>query len=138
MKQVAVSVLGLSLGLLTCAAASAHQSAASEPSAISALPVAVSVAASTVVLAGGLVLSVVAVEASAEGSVWILKRASDGVQISVRFAGRVVSGIALSAGTAITVSVTSAGYVLSAASEAIAFIPNELGARLLYNERVTR
>jgi len=28
--------------------------------------------------------------------------------------------------------------VLSAASEAIAFVPDEIGASLLYNERITR
>jgi hypothetical protein len=38
----------------------------------------------------------------------------------------------------VVVTAVSTGWVLSAASEAIAFIPNEVGAALLYNERVTR
>jgi hypothetical protein len=32
----------------------------------------------------------------------------------------------------------STGWVLSTAGRAIAFIPNEIGKALLYNERVTR
>ena len=36
------------------------------------------------------------------------------------------------------VTAISTGYVLSAAGEAIAFIPNEIGASLLHNERVTQ
>jgi hypothetical protein len=36
------------------------------------------------------------------------------------------------------VTAIGAGWVLSAAGAAIAFIPNEVGKALLYNERVTR
>jgi hypothetical protein len=36
------------------------------------------------------------------------------------------------------VSVIGTGVVLSAAGEAIAFIPNEIGKALLYNEQVSR
>jgi hypothetical protein len=42
------------------------------------------------------------------------------------------------AGTAVVVSVVGAGVVLSAAGEAIAFIPNALGRALLHNERLTQ
>jgi hypothetical protein len=38
----------------------------------------------------------------------------------------------------VVVSAFSAGWVLSAAGRAIAYIPNEIGAALLHNERVTR
>jgi hypothetical protein len=38
----------------------------------------------------------------------------------------------------VLVTAVSAGWVLSAAGQALAFIPNELGASLLYNERITR
>jgi len=49
-----------------------------------------------------------------------------------------VQGASLAAGTVVTVSALSTGWLLSTASEAIAFIPNEIGAALLYSERVTR
>jgi len=32
----------------------------------------------------------------------------------------------------------ASGWLISAAGQAIAFVPNEIGASLLYNERVTR
>ena len=103
-------------------------------SALSLLPVAVVVAAPVAVLSGGVVLTVVAVQASAAGTVWVLERASDGARASVQLAG----SAAMALGTGLVVTAVSTGWVLSAASEAVAFIPNEIGASLLYNERVTR
>ena len=47
-------------------------------------------------------------------------------------------GLSVLAGTAVLVTAMSTGWVLSAAGSAIAFLPNEIGAALLYNERVTR
>jgi hypothetical protein len=44
----------------------------------------------------------------------------------------------VAAGTAVTVTAFSAGWVLSTAGKAIAYIPNEIGAALLHNERLTR
>lgn len=133
-------VLGGTLLALTLAAhqpARAHQGSTALSTA-SMLPVAVSVAAPVALLSAGAVLSVVAIEASAEGTVWVLERASDGARLSLRFAGAVAGGASLAAGTVITVSVVGTGQILSAAGEAIAFIPNEIGASLLHNERLTR
>ena len=101
---------------------------------LSALPVAVSVAAPAAVLSGVATLTVVSVTAVAEGTVWVLERASDGARISVRFAGNVV----VASGTVCALSVIATGTVISAAGHVIAFIPNEVGKSLLYNERVTR
>jgi hypothetical protein len=36
------------------------------------------------------------------------------------------------------VTALASGYVLSVAGQAIAFIPNELGRALIYNERITQ
>ena len=111
-----------------------YTSGPSDASAVSLLPVAVSVAAPVVLLSAGAALTVVAVEASAQGTVWVLERASDGARVSVELAGSVLVGI----GTAVVATAISTGWVISAAGEAIAFIPNELGGALLYNERVSR
>ena len=117
----------------------AHRHGDSEASlALSALPVAVSVVAPAAVLSVGAAFTVVAVEASVDGTVWVLERAADGVRASVRFAGKAAGGLSLAVGTAVTVTAIGAGWVLSAAGAAIAFIPNEVGKALLYNERVTR
>ena len=114
------------------------QSGLSEASALSALPIAVSVAAPVLVLSAGATLTVVAVEASAVGSVWVLERASDGARASVRLGSEAAGALSVAAGTVVVVTAVSTGWVLSTASRAIAFVPNEIGAALLYNERVTR
>lgn len=123
---------------LTPKAARAHGDGGSEASAaLSGLPIAVSVAAPSIVLTAGASLVVVAVEVTASGTVWVLKRVSDGVKVSVRFAGKVATGASVAVGTAVTVVVVGTGVLLSAAGQAIAFIPNEIGASLMHNERIT-
>ena len=124
--------------LLTSLGAARAQSEASALSALSTLPIAISVTAPVMVLSAGAVLTVVAVEASATGAVWVLERASDGARASVRLGARAAGGLSVAAGTVVVVTALSTGWVLSAASEAIAFIPNQIGMALLYNERVTR
>ena len=118
-------------------AAQAHNDL-SEASALSALPIAVSVVAPVALLSAGAMLGVVAVEATSAGTVWVLERASDGARASVKLSAQAAGGASVLAGTAVLVTAMSTGWVLSAAGRAIAFIPNELGAALLHNERVTR
>jgi hypothetical protein len=133
--RITLVAAALSAALMTTARA---QSEASELSALSLLPAAVSVAAPSMLIAGGAVLTVVSVQASATGTVWVLERASDGAHATLHFSGHVAQGALLSAGTAVAVTALASGYVLSAAGHAIAFIPNELGRALIYNERITR
>lgn len=124
----------LSLALIASPAARAESNASEASVALSTLPVAVSVAVPVGLLSAGGAMVVVSVTAVADGTVWVLERASDGVRMSVRFAGNV----AVVAGTVCAVTVIASGTVLSDAGRAIAFIPNEIGQSLLYNERVTR
>jgi hypothetical protein len=128
----------MAIAATVAAPARAHGPGLSDASALSMLPVAVSVAAPVAILSGGVMLTVVAVEASAEGTVWVLERASDGAQASVTLSGMAAGGVSVVAGTAIVVTAFSAGWVLESAGRAIAYIPNEIGRALLYNERVTR
>jgi hypothetical protein len=132
-----LSALALAAGAASLPAR-AHGSGASELSALSMLPVAISVAAPVALLSAGAALTVVAVEATSEGTLWVLERASDGARASVLISGQVAGGLSLAAGSAVLVTAMSTGWVLSAAGKAIAFIPNELGKALLYNERITR
>jgi zona occludens toxin (predicted ATPase) len=124
--------------LIASAPAAWAHAEVSEASALSLLPVAVSVAAPVALLAGGVALTVVSVQASAVGTVWVLERASDGARATLHFSGHVAQGAVLSAGGAIMVTALASGWVLSAAGQAIAFVPNELGRALLHNERITR
>jgi hypothetical protein len=130
-------IVTFALCVALASGARAH-SEVSEASALSVLPVAVSVAAPSMLLAGGAVLTVVAVQASATGTVWVLERVSDGARATLHFSGHIAQGTVLSVGGAVLVSAVASGWVLSAAGQAIAFIPNEIGRALLYNERITR
>jgi hypothetical protein len=141
-------VLALALTAALCGPALAQSEASV---ALSLLPVAsvvgtVSVAgaavgavsaAPVILSAAGAVFVIKAVEVSARGTVYVLERASDGAQVSVEIVGRGVGAASYGVGTSVAVSVISAGMVLSAAGEAIAFIPNALGKALLHNERLT-
>ena len=91
--------------------AQAHSSP-SDASALSMLPIAVSVAAPVALLSAGAVLTVVSVQASAVGTVWVLERASDGARASIELAGRAGNGLSVAAGTAVTVTAISTGWVL--------------------------
>jgi len=125
--------------LLSANLVTAHaQPNASDASALSALPIAVSIAAPVMIISAGAALTIVAIQASATGSVWVLERASDGARVTLTLSGRLVEGVSVGVGTAVTVTAIATGWVLSTASEAIALIPNEIGAALLYNERITR
>jgi len=123
---------------MALAGPAAAQSTISEASALSTLPIAISVAAPVVLLSAGAMLTIVAVEATSAGTVWVLERGADGAQASVRLIGQGVAGATIVAGTVVVATALSTGWVLSAAGQAIAFIPNDLGRALLYNERITR
>jgi len=125
-----------------------HGNAASEASALSALPIASVIivggaaSAATVALpfalsASGAALVIKSVEVSAHGTLCVLERASDGVQVSVEIAARGIEHTLLAVGKTVQVAVIGAGAVLSIAGEAIAFVPNEIGRALLHNERIT-
>ena len=110
---------------------------ASAASALSlSLPVAVVASAPVAILAGGVVLTVVAVQASAVGTVWVLERASDGARVVLRFSGQVAHGASAAVGASVMVTAMSAGVLLSAAGELLCFVPNQIGASLLHNERI--
>lgn len=85
----------------------------------------------------GAVLVLVAGEASATGTVYLLERASDGARASINVSGRAAQGVSAVAGAAVLVSVVATGVVLSVAGEVLAFIPNAIGRALLHNEKLT-
>lgn len=136
-RRAVASAVAATLLAITFGTAQA-QSEASAASALSALPIAVSVAAPVMILSAGVTLTVVAVEASATGAVWMLERASDGARGTLRLSAQAAGGLSVVAGAVVVVTAVSTGWVLSTASRAIAFVPNEIGQALLYNERVTR
>ena len=135
LQRIALCTLSAAaISIAPLSPAYAHRDASSELSALSVLPVALSVAAPVMLLAGGVAFTVVSVEASANSTALVLERVSDGVRETLYFSGHLSQGV----GTAILCTAVSTGYVLSAAGQVIAFVPNEIGKGLLYNERLTR
>jgi hypothetical protein len=132
----------LALAVAACAAAATPPAHAhggpSEASALSMLPLAVSVTAPVALLSAGASFTVLAVSGVAEGTLWVLERASDGARISFTVAASGVGAVSAAAGAIVVTVACSTGWVLSSAGRVIAFIPNEIGKALLYNERVTR
>lgn len=97
-----------------------------------------SIAGALALLSGTVALTVVSVQVAVEGTVWVLERASDGARFVLRFAGNVAGGMSLAAGAAVSCTVLASGWLLSAAGEAIALVPNQIGASLIYNEPITQ
>ena len=81
---------------------------------------------------------VTSVSVTVAGTVWVIERVSDGAKAVVTLSATGAKALSVAAGTVVVVTAVSTGWVLSTASTAIAFIPNEIGASLLYNEKVTR
>ena len=120
------------------AAQAQRNSPSADLSALSFLPVAVSVAVPMTVLSVGAFYTLKAVELSADGTVWVLERSSDGARFSLALAGGAAAGVSLAAGTTVTALACSAGWVLHVAGKAVAIVPNAVGQTLMHNERVTR
>ena len=136
--QSRLAAIATALALTAAVGARAEAQSSTELSEASLVPVAISVALPIVLVAGAGSIVVTGVEASAEGTVWIVENAADGVKGSICFAGRVAGAAAVAVGTVIVVTVVATGMVLSTAGHVIAFIPNEIGRSLSYNQRVSR
>lgn len=137
-KQLA-AILSLCVSLaLPLTPAMAHSDGLSEASALSALPLALSVTAPSVLVAGVSALTIVSITVVADGTVWVLQRASDGARVVVKLSAATAGAASVVVGSAVTITAVSAGWVLSAAGEVLAIIPNALGQALLYHERVIK
>jgi hypothetical protein len=135
--QSRAAALAMALGLAASSSAQAGRSL-SQISEESLVPVAISVALPVVLLAGASSIVVTGVQASADGVVWFVETAADGVKGSICFAGNAVAASAVAVGTAVVITATATGLVLSAAGHVVAFIPNEIGRTLSYNQRVSQ
>jgi len=137
-RKTRMAALLLALTLATASFGARAHDEPSEASALSALPVAMIVAAPAMMLAGGVMLTVVSVQASTTGTVWVLERASDGARATLQFSGNAAATSLAASGSAVTVTALATGWLISTAGQAIAFVPNQIGASLLHNERITR
>lgn len=110
---------------------------ASTLSAMSVLPSAVVVvgvgAAGVSALAAGASFTLAAVQVSAQGTEWVLQRASDGARVVLRF----TAGAAAEVGQAVEVTAIAGGRLLSCAGRVVAFVPDASGHALWHHERVS-
>lgn len=111
---------------------------ASTVSAVSLLPVVVSVAAADVsaIASGRFVLR--AVEASATGTVLWLENLADGARLGLRLAAGASQRLSAHVGQSVQASASAAGWVLTVGAEAIAIVPSAVGQALLHHERIDR
>ena len=110
LRRSAAAVVAAALAITTTQARA--QSTISEASALSALPIAVSVAAPVALLSTGAALTVVSVEATSTGAVWVLERAADGSRASVRLGGYGLAGASVAGGTVVVASAIGTGWKL--------------------------
>jgi hypothetical protein len=116
------------VAVVASAGAGASTAVGASAAGVVVLPVALSVA--------GAMLVVKSVEASTNGVISVLERASDGARVSLEISGRTAATLGVSVGTAVGVTLTASGANVTAAGEAIAFVPNALGRALTHNERL--
>lgn len=133
--KLALTPAALALPAMATAHSGAPEASAASSLSLS-LPVAVLLSAPVAFFVAGTVLTVTAIEASAAGTVWVVRRASDGVTASLRISGQLATASAVAVGSVLMVTAVAAGWLLSLAGEVICLVPSAIGESLLHNERV--
>lgn len=87
------------------------------------------------VAASGTII-VESVQVAGDASMVVLAGASNAASATLRLSGKAIEGASLVAGASVVVMAVSTGYVLVAAGQVIAFVPNEIGRSLLHHSRV--
>ena len=123
--------------ILLNAAALAQSEQASNGSMLSVTGSVTVIEGSVELLAAGPELLIESVQRSGELLVIVLKQSVESGRSSIKLSLKISGGVSLAAGQAVTVMSTAAGVLLSAAGAAIAWLPNELGQRLAYDETLT-
>lgn len=89
---------------------------------------------SAVAASGAVVIE--SVQLAGDASMVVLAGASDAASVTLRLSGKAIEGASLVAGASVVVLAVSTGYVLVAAGQVLAFVPNEIGRSLLHHSRV--
>lgn len=131
----------LGILLLTTALAStslyAHDGLSEASSELSALPVALSVAAPILLVSGTATLVVASVEATALGVTWVLKTSANGSRHVLQFTAGSAVAASMVIGSAVHVTTNASGLLLSCDGKVVAIIPNPQGQRLNHHERLS-
>jgi len=107
--------------------------ASAEGSASMAIGSVMVVAGSGQVFVGGARFIAESVQTAADGSILVLTGVSEAVSISLRIVGDSVINATALAGRVLTVSATTAGHILHAGGEVVAFVPNAASQTLMHS-----
>ncbi|HAT33112.1 MAG TPA: hypothetical protein DCW29_20375 [Janthinobacterium sp.] len=80
---------------------------------------------------------VTGVETVADGTIVMLKGASNAATVSVKLSGQAATDVSQATGKAVGVIAVSTGYALILSGKVIAYIPGEIGKSLLHHSAVT-
>ncbi len=94
------------------------------------------VAGSAMLLVGGSILVVDAIQQTGESVVLVLKKGSEAITVSVKISAELSGKASVAVGSAISVVTEASGYALMASGKLIAFIPNAVGQSLVHHSKV--
>ena len=135
MKQSILKVVAVFVGsILLNTATLAQSERLSAGSRFSVGGLSTIVVGSVELLAASPELLIESVQRSGELVTIVLKNGVESGRSSIKLSMKIGGDVSLAAGQAVTVMSTTAGVLLSAAGTVIAWLPNELGQRLAYDE----
>jgi hypothetical protein len=90
------------------------------------------VAGSAELIASGAQLTIMAIQATGETVVIVMRGASEAATVSVRTSAKLAQEASAAVGTAVRVVAESVGFSLYVGARLIAFVPNEIGRALIH------
>lgn len=128
-----LTLISLTAAAVFCAPVHAQ----STPSNASAVSVAASVLLPAAFISSAGQYVVKGVQASADGTVYVLENVSNGVRGSVTLAANASGAASVGVGESVKFVATSAGMLLVSAGKVLAIIPSELGRALMKSEKLS-
>jgi hypothetical protein len=127
----------LLLGLLLTTPAWAQSTDASQASAISLAPSVELAATSLQAVPAGSALVVRALKPIGQTVELSVEASANGASFVLEVSAETIRALGLAAGTVLTVTVISTGYLIGAGTEAIAFIPDQLSRSLIHHRELS-
>jgi hypothetical protein len=126
------------VGLLTTTPAWAQSTEASQASAISLAPSVALASLALQAIPAGSTLVIRSLKPVGQTIELVVEASATGASFVLEVGAEAVRALALAAGRVLTVTVVSAGYLICAGSEAIAFIPDQLARSLIHHRELSR
>ena len=127
----------LCLGLLLTAPAWGQSTEASQASAISLAPSVELASVALQAVPAGSALVVRALKPIGRTVELVVEASATGASLVLEVSAETVSALGLAAGSVLTVTVISTGFLVSAGAEAIAFIPDRMSRSLIHHRELS-